>query len=189
MIFSAAAGLTEPPSQRRRPGAEDRRAESLVDVGEDRRHRPAERLEHALACSCSAIVSHAAQQAREPRAGARVDRIAVEVERRLDLEIAAAEADHAHAQLLELLGASNAARSSAASASASRSSAVGRLAEVPPAARRRGTARARRHAARRGEVLRVLEPDGGGAPVRDLPRDLDAQRCGVVSQTGTPAPS
>jgi hypothetical protein len=41
----------------------------------------------------------------------------------------------------------------------------------------------------RGEVLEVLETDGGRTPVSDLPCDLQAEGCGVVNQTGTPQPS
>ena len=65
---------------------------------------------------------------------------------------------------------------------------VDRLAQVPPQ-RHVEIALERAPRAGRGEIVRILEADDRGAPMRDLPRDLRPDSCGLVNQSGTPPPT
>jgi hypothetical protein len=167
-------------------GAQDRRSQPLVHVGQDRRDHAAERLEHRAHAEDRQHVARA-QQPRQAGRRARVHRVAVELQRGLDLQVAPAEVDHVQAHLLELLQAEGRAQLGGQHVALALE-AIDGLAQVP-ADRNVEVALERPPRHRRGEVLEVLQAGRRGAPMRHLAGDLEPQRCRVVSQTGTPRPT
>ena len=166
-----------------KPCPENARSQPLVDEREHGGDLLAEGHQHLLEAAQREQVARA-EQAGQSRRRARVDGVAVEVERRLDLDVLAAECDHALAEPVEL-GLRRRRRELRCEDVGLAGQAVGCASQLV-AQREVEVLLQGSPGGRRGEVLEILQPDDRRPPVRDLSRDLHTQRFLLVSQSGTP---
>jgi hypothetical protein len=157
--------------------AQDRRAHALVDVGQDRGHRDAERAEGGVHAGDGEAVE-GGERGPQRRVRPRVHRVAEEVQRRLDLGVGPAEALHRPGRVVE--------ERRVAAGGASEGMGIATLGQQPvdgppelAADRHAGVGLHRAPGGVGRELLGVEERAGGTEPVRHLTLEVVGDQRGA----------